>query len=284
VPRRVLFPLCPLVALILLASGSALSASAQVPGVGASAQIRDASGQVVATAEFREGRNEVLVTLIFSSPPALGGTHAVHIHEVGRCDPPDFSSSGAIFNPLNKQHGRQNPEGAEAGDLPNVNFSNGLTAYNTTAIGATLAAGTASLLSPPRSVVIFSGEDDQKTGPEGNAGARIACGVIQAGASAAVASPSAAPRVVVVVSPSAVARPAGSSPVAVVSKPVATTASATPVLAAALPTPISVVAGTQTSQPATGLSATNALILAVLGAALIIVGYLLRQSRPLPPN
>jgi Cu-Zn family superoxide dismutase len=152
--------------------------------VGGSAQILDATNRAVATAEFREGRGEVLITVMFPNPPVLSGTHAVHINDTGRCDPPDFSTAGNIFNPLNKKHGRQNPEGAEVGDLPNINFSTGLTSYNTTAPGGTLQAGAASLLNPPRSIVIMSGEDDQLTDPDGKAGSRIACGVIAAGAGA----------------------------------------------------------------------------------------------------
>ena len=166
-------------------------ALAQTPAVGATAEVRDASNRVVATAEFREGRGEVLITLLFPNPPILSGTHAVHINDVGRCEPPTYATAGNIFNPLNKKHGRQNPEGAEVGDLPNINLSTGLTSYNTTAPGATLGSGAASLLGPNRtSLVIFSGEDDQLTGPEGNAGSRIACGVITP-ASAGAAAPAA---------------------------------------------------------------------------------------------
>ena len=123
--------------LLLLASSTAVHA--QVPTVGASAAVRDASGRLVATADFREGRGEVLITVTFPNPPVLSGSHALHINDTGRCDPPDFTTAGNIFNPFNKKHGRQNPEGSEVGDLPNVNFSTGLTAYNTTAIGATSA-------------------------------------------------------------------------------------------------------------------------------------------------
>ena len=152
---------------------------AQPQPVGATADVRDVAGRLLATAEFREGRGEVLITLIFASPAPLG-THAVHIQEVGRCDPPDFASAGVDFNPYGKKHGRQNPDGPHVGDLPNVNFTNGLTTYNTSAPGATLGAGPGSLLSPNRALVIYAGEDDQMTDPDGKAGARTGCGVIAA--------------------------------------------------------------------------------------------------------
>jgi len=119
--------------LALFGFGSTLVA--QAPPVGASAEIRDTANRLVATAALRQGRGEVLISIAFPNPPVLSGAHALHINAVGRCDPPDFASSGGIFNPFNKQHGRQNPRGAEVGDLPNVNFSAGLTNFNTSAIG-----------------------------------------------------------------------------------------------------------------------------------------------------
>ena len=133
----------------------------------------------MANAEFREGRGEVLVTILFPQPAALTGTHGLRIHEVGRCDGPSFNSAGNGFNPLNRKHGRQNPDGPQVGDLPNVNFTNGLTSYNPSAVGATLGQGPTSLLGPNRTaLVIYTGEDDQITDPDGKAGTRIACGVI----------------------------------------------------------------------------------------------------------
>jgi Cu-Zn family superoxide dismutase len=296
---------------------SALPVEAQVaPTVGATSELRDATGRLVANVDFREGRGEVLITLNFSNPPVLSGTHGLHINDTGRCDPPAFSTSGKIFNPLNKHHGRQNPEGSEVGDLPNVNFSTGLTAYNTTAVGATLGQGATSLLSPNRSIVIYSGEDDQKTDPDGNPGAPVACGVI---AAASGTQPAAKPAVAVSSPVSGVAAPAfiaspvpaqpqpaqpvaaqpqpaaaqpqpgqpaakpASSPV-VVGKPVVVVSnnppSPTPVSAvAAVPTPLVPVAAAQTAQSSGGLSTSTALIIAVLGAALIVVGWLLRQQR-----
>jgi superoxide dismutase, Cu-Zn family len=214
--RALVIAIGSIVSMMVLAAGGA---QAQVPPVGASADVRDATGRMVATAEFREGRGEALVTIIFPSPATLTGTHAVHIMEVGRCDPPDFLTAGNIFNPGNKKHGRQNPEGPMAGDLPNVNFTTGLTSYNTSAPGATLGAGAASLLGPNRtSVVIYSGEDDQLTDPDGKSGSRIACGVVApaAGLSAQPVANPAAP----VANPAApVANPA--APVANPGAPVA---------------------------------------------------------------
>jgi Cu-Zn family superoxide dismutase len=299
------------VAAVVGAAIAAEGARAQVPAVGATAEVRDTANRLVATAEFREGRGEVLITIRFPSPPVLSGTHGIHINEVGRCDPPDFLTAGNIFNPFGKKHGRQNPEGAEVGDLPNVNFTTGLTTYNTSAPGATLAAGSASLLNPSRSLVIFSGEDDQKTDPEGNAGTRIACGVITAAAGApaapgpagavAAASPTAtrpaapaaqaAPKVASP-APAQPAQPAAAQPAAkpanspVVVRPPAVVnpaASPSPVVAAAGVTPI--VAPTPVAAPpltsgSSGNSLTT-LLIALLGVGLVGAGYLLRRRRQL---
>jgi Cu-Zn family superoxide dismutase len=296
------------IVILLVATGGAL---AQVPTLGATAEVRDASGRVVANAEFREGRGEVLITILLPNPPVLSGTHAVHINDTGRCDPPAFTSSGNIFNPFNKKHGRQNPEGSEVGDLPNVNFTTGLTSYNTTAVGATLGSGPGSLLTPARALVIFAGEDDQKTDPEGGAGMRIGCGLISApsGATAAQAglststpspTPATAPAVPKIASPVPAAQPGqpaagqpvpkpASSPVVVpppaVVKP-ATSPSAvaagqpipTPIVA---PTPVPVGAVAPAPQSGGGLNGLTALIIAVLGVGLVGAGYLLRRRSEL---
>jgi superoxide dismutase, Cu-Zn family len=155
------------------------SAAAQPAPAGATAEVRDTAGRIVANVEFREGRGEVLVSMIIPNPAPLTGTHGLRIHEVGRCDPPDFATAGAGFNPTGKQHGRQNPNGPQVGDLPNVNFTTGLTSYNTSAMGATLGSGPTSLLDTNRSAfIVYANADDQLTDPDGKAGARVACGVI----------------------------------------------------------------------------------------------------------
>ena len=111
-------------------------------------------------------------------PPGL---HAVHIHESAQCDPPDFKSAGGHFNPEGRQHGRKNPEGAHAGDLPNIRVGpDGAAAADFLVEGVTLEPGKQSLFKPGgTSLVIHASADDDRTDPAGNAGARIACGVIE---------------------------------------------------------------------------------------------------------
>jgi Cu-Zn family superoxide dismutase len=303
--RTFLVGAAAIIAIAMLATTAVL---AQAPPVGATAEVRDATGRVLANAEFREGRGEVVITMIFPSPAGLTGTHGLRITSVGRCDPPDFTTAGAGFNPFNKKHGRQNPEGPQVGDLPNVNFTNGLTSYNTSALGATLGPGQTSLLGPNRTALVFySGEDDQITDPDGKAGTRIGCGVITAaagGAAVAAAPTVAKPTTVaaaaqpaqpgpaqpaaaqpapakpasspVVVPPPVVVNPAAPKPAT--SPAAANAAAATPTLfvpAVAVPTAQPLAAAP--NQSGSGLGTGPALLIAVLGVGLVGAGYLLRR-------
>jgi Cu-Zn family superoxide dismutase len=113
------------------------------------------------------------------------GVHAIHFHSVARCEgtsTPTFSSAGGHFNPLNKQHGLQNPAGPHAGDAPNFTVdNNGGATVNFVTDRVTLTAGALSLLDADgSSLVIHAQADDQVSQPSGNSGDRIACGVVRA--------------------------------------------------------------------------------------------------------
>ena len=112
------------------------------------------------------------------------GIHGIHVHSVGRCDPPDFASAGPHWNPRGKQHGMNNPDGPHAGDLPNVEVAaNGVLGAVLTLPGANLfaAAGAPGALldADGAALVIHAQADDYRTDPSGNSGARIACAVIR---------------------------------------------------------------------------------------------------------
>jgi Cu-Zn family superoxide dismutase len=142
------------------------------------AELKNTSGQTVGTARFTQAASVVRVLVEATGLPP--GPHAVHVHAVGKCDPPDFNSAGAHFNPTNKQHGALNPQGSHAGDLPNLTVApDGTGRMETTTEQLTLGSGPTSVWdSDGSAVVVHANADDFKTDPTGNAGARIACGVL----------------------------------------------------------------------------------------------------------
>lgn len=146
----------------------------------AKAQLTDAQGETVGTVDLTETPNGVLLRLELTGGPP--GEHAFHVHETGQCDPPDFESAGGHFNPDDQQHGLRNSDGPHAGDMPNLHVpdSGELTVeiLNTT---VTLEKGAPdSLLQEGgTALVIHEGVDDYETDPTGEAGGRLACGVIE---------------------------------------------------------------------------------------------------------
>jgi Cu-Zn family superoxide dismutase len=108
------------------------------------------------------------------------GPKGVHIHEVGTCVAPQFTSAGGHFNPDKKQHGTMNPAGPHAGDLPNITVgADGRGRLETTTERVTLGAGTTSLFDGDGSaLVVHGGPDDFRTDPTGNSGGRLLCGVV----------------------------------------------------------------------------------------------------------
>ncbi|HEY7210741.1 MAG TPA: superoxide dismutase family protein [Bryobacteraceae bacterium] len=108
------------------------------------------------------------------------GEHAIHIHQNAKCEPPQFTSSGGHFNPEKRKHGLSNPDGPHAGDMPNFTVSSNGTAETTVIAPAmTYSEGPHSIFSNGgTALMIHASADDMKSDPAGNAGARIACGVI----------------------------------------------------------------------------------------------------------
>lgn len=135
----------------------------------------NASGQTIGS--VRAWQTAGGITFRINASGLAHGVHGVHVHAVGKCDPPDFASAGPHWNPTGKKHGMNNPAGPHAGDLPNVVVAaNGV-------LGATLvlsAANMASLIDADgAALVIHAAADDNITDPSGNSGARIACAVLQ---------------------------------------------------------------------------------------------------------
>ncbi|MBB3474879.1 superoxide dismutase family protein [Sphingomonas sp. BK345] len=146
-------------------------------GAGATAQLATATGAPAGRATVTEVAGGLRFTVDVSGMPP--GTHGAHVHMVGRCDPPGFESAGGHWNPTQMKHGTMNPQGPHQGDLPNLVIGNdGRGTIGATIPGATMAG---LLDADGAAMVIHAGQDDLKTDPSGNSGARIACGVFQAG-------------------------------------------------------------------------------------------------------
>jgi Cu-Zn family superoxide dismutase len=175
-------------ALIAVIAGTAVAACASAglsPGgeATASASIRNAAGEERGTASLRQDRDNVVhVDVQVSGMPP--GPHGIHFHAVGECDASGtspFASAGAHYNPLGRQHGLDNAAGPHAGDAPNFTVAADGTGRATfTTDRVSLSEGSTTLFDGDGSaIVIHAAADDQISQPAGNAGARIACGVVQ---------------------------------------------------------------------------------------------------------
>ena len=161
---------------VMIVSGALLGGVADAQT--ARAELKDGDGKTVGEAVLEQKGKNVRITTNFNGMPP--GTHAFHIHEVGKCEPP-FESAGGHFNPAGKHHGKDNPMGPHSGDLPNVKVSkDGRAKVTATAKGASLGSAPNGLLDADgAALVVHEGADDYKSDPAGNAGKRFACGVIE---------------------------------------------------------------------------------------------------------
>jgi Cu-Zn family superoxide dismutase len=149
----------------------------------ATAEIHDAQGNMVGTATLTEVADGVKISLDASNLPP--GLHGIHVHSVGKCEPPDFASASAHFNPDGRHHGTKNPlePHPHLGDLPNITVgSDGRIKTDMVLHNVTLGEDPEKSLlrQGGTALVIHVAADDDTTDPSGNSGARIACGVIKA--------------------------------------------------------------------------------------------------------
>lgn len=202
-------PLCAvaIAALVLIAASllphAALAQAATASGSAkARATIKDVKGKPVGEATLTQMAHGVLVHVDLNGLPP--GPHGFHIHAVGKCEPPGFTSAGGHFNPANHKHGYNAAAGPHAGDLPNLiagpdgkatvevwvsdvslgedRVASGTTTPGSSATGGARDAspGSNSLFSQTgTSVVVHAKADDYTSDPAGNSGDRIACGVIE---------------------------------------------------------------------------------------------------------
>ena len=146
---------------------------------GAAAELRTVAGETKARVTASQLGDTIRIRI-----DAMGmarGSYAAHVHSVGLCSPPDFTSAGPHWNPTGSQHGKNNPAGMHKGDLPNLTVgTDGRGTLDYAIPAAMLTGGPNPLLDADgAAVVIHAQADDYRTDPAGNAGARIACGVLR---------------------------------------------------------------------------------------------------------
>ena len=152
-----------------------------------SVPLNGSGGQVLGSVTLRQGPSGLLLTIEGQEWPQ--GWHGVHLHGVGTCETPAFTSAGSHVNhaPAARPHGLMNWDGGpDGGDLPNVYAHADGTARAELLLPVTAASSLADLLDEDGlALVVHVAADDHQSQPIGGAGARMACAVLIAPAVAA---------------------------------------------------------------------------------------------------
>ncbi|MDR3735743.1 MAG: superoxide dismutase family protein [Acidobacteriaceae bacterium] len=142
--------------------------------------LHASDGTDVGTATFTQQKKGVHIHIAAKNLPV--GDHAVHVHQFPKCDAPDFKTAGGHFNPDGKKHGMENPMGHHNGDMPgNLTIGEthtGTADFTVNYLSMDPFAPTSIFANGGTALVIHDHKDDMMTDPTGNAGNRIACGVI----------------------------------------------------------------------------------------------------------
>nr|WP_232367494.1 superoxide dismutase family protein [Altererythrobacter lutimaris] len=140
--------------------------------------MSDGAGNPVGNVTLSEENGQLL--LKFEGQDLPSGTSGFHLHTTGLCGAPDFTSAGGHLNPADKEHGADNPAGKHLGDLPNLIINDDGTASASLTVSERSKEALAAIFDEDgTAVMVHADADDYATDPTGNAGSRIACGVIQ---------------------------------------------------------------------------------------------------------
>lgn len=155
-------------AILLIATGMAVAQGKSKP---VTFDLKNGKGESIGTATVNGGAKASKISL--SVRELTPGTHAIHVHNVAKCDGPDFTSAGPHADTGSHKHGKDNPQGPHSGDMDNFEVSANGT--STATVNSTMSITEIAR----KSLVIHDKADDYKTDPSGNSGARIACGVVK---------------------------------------------------------------------------------------------------------
>jgi superoxide dismutase, Cu-Zn family len=141
------------------------------------ARLANTNGLPAGTAVVAAAGDRVTITIAALGLPV--GQHGLHLHTVGKCEAPGFTSAGAHLNPGGHQHGSANPQGSHLGDLPNLSIDSNGAGTLTAELKVTRTEAESALFDADgTAIVIHAAPDDYRTDPTGGSGARIACGVL----------------------------------------------------------------------------------------------------------
>ncbi len=150
------------------------------PSESAVATLKPTQGnQAAGSIRFEQYGNKarVIATVTGLKP---GAAHGFHVHEKGDCSAADAMSAGGHFNPIGQPHGAHDKPPHHAGDMPNLTAdATGTATLRWESEALSVGSGPTNVVG--RSVIVHRDPDDYKTQPAGNAGPRLACGVIQGG-------------------------------------------------------------------------------------------------------
>jgi Cu-Zn family superoxide dismutase len=164
-----------LLAFALMFSGGATGCGSSAPTT--SVTLLSATGQMLATATFTQSGDSVLAEVNVTG--ATAGKHGVHIHDVGKCDPPDFMTAGGHWNPTAQMHGDPTAAMHHVGDFGNIDVGADGTGTLKLTTALSLHVGDPTYV-PGHAMILHQNPDDLTTQPTGNSGGRQACGVIPA--------------------------------------------------------------------------------------------------------